>query len=136
MAMKPGDQGVEAGGFDTAKLYLWIKGLEGKVNNLLREMNVLKNDSLKKSSQMRSELKSFNEDLLELKRELVKTSEKMDLIIKELQNTAGIEEVTTLKKYIEYWNPMMFVTQKDVEKIVEQQLQKHAQTKVTKEKHK
>ena len=46
----------------------------------------------------------------------------MDLIIKELRQTAGIEEMMTLKKYIEYWNPLNFVTQRDVERIVESKL--------------
>ena len=50
----------------------------------------------------------------------------MVLIIKELKQTAGAEEVMTLKKYVEFWNPLNFVTQKDLEKAVEGKLQAYA----------
>lgn len=106
-----------------ARLYVWVKGLEGKVNNLLREMNVIKNDFIKKTGQFRKELKTLNDDLLEVKHEQGKILQKMDLMIKELQKTAGAEEVMVLKKYVDFWNPLNFVTQRDVERIVEQKLE-------------
>ncbi|HLC89058.1 MAG TPA: hypothetical protein VJG49_03400 [Candidatus Nanoarchaeia archaeon] len=112
--------------FDSAKLYLWVKALEGKVNNLLREVDILKNDFINKNSQLKKDLKIFNEELLETRREHEQTLQRMDLIIRELKQTAGIEEVTTLKKYLEFWNPMNFVTQKDLDRILEIKLtEKH-----------
>lgn len=109
----------EQSGFDQAKLYVWVKALESKVNNLLREINVIKNDSTKKQGDMKKELKNLSEDIMELKRDEAKNIQKMDLIIKELKQTAGIEEVRTLKKYVEFWNPMNFVTQRDLERKVD-----------------
>jgi hypothetical protein len=44
------------------------------------------------------------------------------LIIKELRLTAGREELETLKKYVDLWSPMNFVTQRDVERIVEEKM--------------
>jgi hypothetical protein len=29
-------------GFDNSRLYMWVKGLESKVNNLIREVDVIK----------------------------------------------------------------------------------------------
>ena len=43
----------------------------------------------------------------------------MDLIIKELKRTAGKEEITVLKKYLEYWNPINFVTKQDLDRTLE-----------------
>ena len=103
-------------GFDPAKLYVWVKGLESKVNNLFREVELLKNDFMRKNSELTKEIKIFNEDLLELKREQAKSNEKTDLIIKELKKTAGLEELTVIKKYLDFWNPMNFVTQKDLDR--------------------
>ena len=53
--------------FDLAKLYVWVKGLEGKVNNLLREVDMLKNDFMKKQSNLKNDFKTTKEDLLEIK---------------------------------------------------------------------
>lgn len=110
----PGQPGV-----DPAHLYVWVKGLETKVNNLLREVDLIKNDFIKKSNNYRKEIKSLSEELLEVKHAQEKTSQKMELMIKELKRTAGLEEVETLKKYIEFWNPLTFVTQKDLQRALE-----------------
>ncbi len=109
-------------GFDAAKLYLWVKGLESKVNNLIREVDIIKNDFIKKNNEFKKEMKSVNGDFLEFKHEQEKTLQKMDLIIKELKQTAGIEEVMIIKKYIDLWNPLNFVTQKDLQRVVDERI--------------
>jgi len=113
-----------ASGFEPMKLYVWVKGLETKVNNLVREVDVLKNDFMRKANNLNQNFKNLNEDLLEIRRTQEKMSEKMDLIIKELKRTAGIEEVMTLKKYIDFWNPINFVTQRDLERAIDSRLNK------------
>ncbi len=112
-------------GFDQAKLYVWVKGLESKANSLLREFDLIKNDLVKKNNDLKKEVKSLTDEILEIKREQDKTLEKMDLIIKELKQTAGVEELMVLKKYMELWSPMNFVTQKDLERAVENKLKEN-----------
>ena len=120
--LSPTEQGYSS---ETAKLYVWLRGLEGKVNNLLREMDLIKNDFIKKNAQLRKEMKTLSDEFTEIKHEQQKMTQKMDLVIKELGNTAGMEDVQVLKKYIDLWNPLNFVTQRDVERIVETKLQEH-----------
>ena len=112
----------QSSGFGEAKLYVWVKGLESKLNSLIREVDILKNDLIKKNENLRKNIKVINDDLMEVKHEQEKTTQKMDLIIKELKQTAGIEEVTTLKKYLEFWNPLNFVTQQDLDKALEMKM--------------
>ncbi len=104
---------------DAGKLYVWVKGLESKLNTLRREVDILKENLLKRMSQLAKESKAGATDILELRREQELMQQKMDLIIKELKQTAGREEVQVLKKYIEYWNPLTFVTQHDLERFFE-----------------
>ncbi|MBI4983647.1 hypothetical protein HZC32_03310 [Candidatus Woesearchaeota archaeon] len=112
----------ESGGFDPARLYVWVKSLESKVNNLLRETDLLKNNFIKKNEELKKELKVTTDELLELKRGQQKMEEKMDLIIKELKQTAGMEEVMTLKKYVELWSPLNFVTQRDLDRALDSKI--------------
>ena len=107
------------GSFDAGKLYVWVKGLESKVNTLLREIDLVKNDTVKKNGELRKEIKVLNEEVLELKRGQEKMQRTMDLIIKELKQTAGKEEILVLRKYVDFWNPLTFVTQRDVERVVD-----------------
>ena len=115
--------------FDAAKFYLWLKGLESKCNNLVREVDILKNDFIKKNNDLRRDVKSLTAELLEAKREQERTLQKMDLIIKELKQTAGAEEVQTLRRYVELWNPLTFVTQRDLERLVDLKLQEKSGAK-------
>ncbi|MBS3140323.1 hypothetical protein J4479_04940 [Candidatus Woesearchaeota archaeon] len=119
--MRPEAVSVEAD-FTPAKIYMWVKSLESKVNNLLREVDVLKGDFIAKNNSIKRDLKAFNEDLIELKHQQDKVLQKIDLIIKELQKTAGAEEVASLQKYIDLWNPLNFITQRDAQRIIEDQL--------------
>jgi hypothetical protein len=115
-------QVMQQSSFTPAKMYMWVKSLESKVNNLLREVDVLKNDFINKNTHFKKDLKTFNEDLMELKHEQGKMSQKMDLIIMELKRTAGAEELASLQKYINLWSPLNFVTQRDVVRIMEDNL--------------
>ena len=117
------------------QLYLWVKGLETKVNNLLQEVGVLKDDLLEKNDQLRKEVKVLTDDFFEMKHAQTKTLQKMDIIIKELKQTAGSEEVQVLKKYVDLWNPLHFATQQDVARIVEQQLHGKKETHKYLKKH-
>jgi hypothetical protein len=112
-------QSAQQSGFDNAKLYIWVKALETKVNNITRELNVLKGDFTQKHNSLKKEMKVTSDEVLDMKHGLSKTLEKMDLIIKELKRTAGIEEVETLKKYIDLWSPLNFVTQRDLDRALD-----------------
>lgn len=126
LGSKPSPEPVaQQSDFGEAKMYVWVKALETKVNNLVREVNIIKNDFVKKNMSLRKEMKTLNEDMLEVKRNNESTVQKIDLIIKELKKTAGIEEVEVLKKYVDFWNPINFVTQRDVERVVETKLAEH-----------
>ena len=59
---------------------------------------------------------------MELKKEQERLLQKMDIIIKELKNTAGKEEVMFLQKYLDLWSPMHFVTQQDLERAVDNKI--------------
>ncbi len=122
-------------GFDQAKLYTWMKGLEIKVNSLVREVELIKSDVMRKIDTVKKEMTVFTDDLLELKREQAGFAQKMDLVVKELKQTAGKEEVAVIKKYLDFWSPLHFVTQQDVARLVEERLHDHHhnKTKHTKE---
>ena|SRR3989344_284294 len=108
---------------DAAKMYVWLKSVESKANNLSREVDLLKNDLVRKNNDLRKEVKGLTDDLLEIRQEQEKTLKKMDLIVSELRKTAGAEEVMVLKKYIDLWNPLHFVTQRDLDRAIRSRME-------------
>ena len=62
--------------FDSAKLYVWVKGLESKVNNLLREVDVLKNDFISRANKLSKDFKTLSDDQMEIRHEQEKMNQK------------------------------------------------------------
>ncbi len=112
----------EKGTFDLVKIFTWVKSLETKINSLTREFELIKNESLRKQGSMKHEIKQINDGVTEVKHAQEQLQQSVDLLIKEIKQTAGTEEVEVIKKYIEYWNPLNFVTQKDLERLVDMKL--------------
>ena len=104
--------------FGPQQMYAWLKNVEMKVNTLVREVDILKNDVLRKTHELQKEAKVLDRTLLEIKQENQELTEKIGLLVQEVQKRAGEEDVRILRRYVDLWNPMHFVTQKDVERLV------------------
>ncbi len=116
--------------FDAARFYTWVKAIESKLNGLRREFELLKNNTTKHNSEVKHDVITINQDFVDFKHSQEKIKENMDLIIKEIKRTAGKEELDVLKKYMEFWNPMHFVTEKDVERLIDQRLADRETSKI------
>jgi predicted transcriptional regulator len=68
------------------------------------------------------EIKNMNEEIVELKRNLYEIKEVTEKIIKEMNVFAKKESVKVLEKYINLWNPVKFITEEDVRKILRGEL--------------
>ena len=120
MGKKAPAASVQAPNSEVAKLYTWVKALEIKINKLTREFDLLKNDSIRRNNNLKKDVKHFSEELINLKDKQSDNDQKIGTIISELRRTAGVEQVDVLKKYIEFWNPMNFVTQNDLDRLFEE----------------
>ncbi len=108
---------------DLRKLFSWVKSVESKVIILRRELEVIKNDSARRMREVDTEMRSAASEVTGLKRELAKTNEQMGLVIKELRLTAGKDELMTIKKYLELWNPIKFTSKEEVERMIEDKVE-------------
>jgi hypothetical protein len=106
-------------GFEMAKLFTWVKALETKINSLSREFELIKNETLRKNQDFKKDIKHVTAELIEVRHNQEKMQETIDLLIKEIKRTAGVEEVEVLKKYVEFWNPINFITENDLERFWE-----------------
>lgn len=98
---------------------------EEKLNNLNKKFEVLEKNMLDNFRSINSDLRSSDSDILEVKREIDGIKQKLDLVIKELRMTAGKDELNTIKRYLDLWNPVKFTTENQVEKIIDEKLKKN-----------
>jgi len=70
------------------------------------------------------EIKSLRSDFTEMKRTIQHVEDRIITVIKELRLMASKENVDVIKRYIELWNPVKFVSQDQVEKMIEEKMSK------------
>ena len=97
-----------------------LRILEERFTNLRNRDQVTEQNMLSFHKKVNTEFKTLTSEINELRKEFNELSSQIGLIIKELQLSAKREDVKVLEKYIELWQPLQFVTKKDVEKIVKQ----------------
>jgi hypothetical protein len=69
-------------------------------------------------------------DLMEVKRTIQAVEDRIITIIKEIRLTARKEDIDVMKRYLELWDPVKFVTHEQVDKIVDEKLGKHEEPEV------
>ena len=104
-----------------------LRLLEEGFTNLRRFFQVTEENIIAKNRHNSAEIKTIASDISEIRKEMQELRDKMLLIIRELQTTARKDEVKVLEKYINLWNPVKFVTQNEVEQIINEVLEKKGQ---------
>jgi len=96
-----------------------LRIIESRYTNLNRRAQLTEKDILNERKRLTREQKTFDSEILELKRIINDFKTKMDLIVSDLRNFAAKEDVAVLTKYVDLWEPVHFVTREEVEKIVQ-----------------
>ena len=95
-----------------------IKVLEERFTNLRSRFQLTEQNMIHKNKNFFSEIKTINVELTDVKREINELKDNMLNLLKELEAFAKREDVDMLRKYIDLWNPVNFVTKNDVDDIV------------------
>ena len=101
-----------------------LRLLEESFTNLRRALQVTEQNMLGKNKVFATEIRTLTSDIGDIKQEIAEVKEKIIELVKELKETAKRDEVKVLEKYINFWNPVKFVTQNEVEDIVKEFIKK------------
>lgn len=92
--------------------------LEDGFQSMRKKAQITDQNALRENKRINTEIRAIDSDINDLKRSIEDIKSKMMLIIKELKLSAKREDFDTLQKYINLWEPVNFVTQNEVERIV------------------
>ena len=96
-----------------------LRTLEERFSNLERRSQVTEENMLGSDKKIRAEIKLVNEEFSEMKGLFEGFSEKIKALIREFQGFAKVEDVDVIKKYLNLIEPLDFVTQNEVKRIVD-----------------
>lgn len=99
-----------------------LRVLEERFTDLSRQMQVIEKNMLNERKIITKEIKVINSDILDIKRDSNSDKSKIDMIISELKSFARKDEIEVLRKYVELWEPVNFVTRNEIEKIIHEKL--------------
>lgn len=111
--------GTPEGSGEVGMLSRRLRVLEEQYTNIRRKVQVTDQNMLSYHKKNISENKALTMELNEIRHMIDEIQNNILLIIKELKLCAKKEDVNVLQRYINMWEPVNFVTRKEVEKIVE-----------------
>ena len=100
-----------------------LRLIEDTVENLRSKLQLTNENMLSNDKEIRADIKVAISDIDELKRELEDVKEKIRSMIAEIKGYAKKEDFLVLKKYIDLWEPLNFVTRDEVEKLIKEMLE-------------
>lgn len=109
---------------DVNSLERRLRVLEEGFTNIRRSLQVAEHNMLSKSKTFSTELRTLTSEIDDIKKEITDIKETILILVKDLEGAAKINEVKVLEKYINLWNPIKFVTQNEVERIIDEKLKR------------
>jgi len=97
---------------------------EERYSELRKKSLVVEQNMLSSHKKAMTEIKTIQDEINELRRSMTAIEDKIITIIKELRLTARKEDIDVMKRYLDLWDPVKFVTNEQVEKIVDEKLGK------------
>ncbi|MFH1053604.1 MAG: hypothetical protein V1740_04285 [Candidatus Woesearchaeota archaeon] len=99
---------------------LRLRVLEERYTNIRRKTQVIEQNMLNAHKQIKEEIKMNGSDMTDMKREIIDIKNKIRQIVLELKNCALKEDLSVLRKYVEMWEPINFITQNQAEKMIQE----------------
>ncbi|MBI5391031.1 hypothetical protein HZB02_06080 [Candidatus Woesearchaeota archaeon] len=96
-----------------------VRVLEERYSDVRQKFQLTDQSALQFSKKQVDDARFLNAELSEMKQEIHSIKDTFELFTKELQLLAKREDVAVLQKYLELWSPVKFVTQDEIEGIVE-----------------
>lgn len=96
---------------------------EERFNDLRRKLQFLEQQAMSNQKKLSAEFKLVQGDVLEAKRRMGELENKIVMLIKELQLTSKKQDVDVLRRYLDMWDPVKFMTENQVKQILRRELE-------------
>lgn len=105
-----------------------IRVLENKYSLFGERLLIVNQNMIEEYKKLMRNIKNAEDELKEIKKDLFNVKEIVSGLTKEMTFFARKDSLQVLEKYINLWNPMNFVTEKDIINII-----KHSEEMISKE---
>lgn len=100
-----------------------LRNLENRYNLLAERLIIVNKNMIDEYKKLLKEIKASSTDTKDIKLEIFKIKNLLKELTTELEFFAKKDQLKALEKYISMWDPMNFVTEEEVEKLVETKME-------------
>ncbi|MBW2998052.1 hypothetical protein KY321_00805 [Candidatus Woesearchaeota archaeon] len=97
------------------RVFVGIKSIEDKLMNLDNRVNVIENNLIDTKRTLNTESKTLSSRILNNLKEVDLIKKSITEVVADLKNFARVEEVATIRKYLDLWEPLNFVTREELD---------------------
>lgn len=97
-----------------------LKVIEERISNLDKKTELIENNILSLGRRQNAEIKTLHSKVLTVEKDIALIKRTMTEIASDLRNFARIEEVETIRKYLDAWEPLNFITRGEAEDIIKE----------------
>lgn len=105
-----------------------LRVLESKQSIFSERLLVINQNMIEEYKRLLKEIKAIDMEIKDLKKDLNNVKNILKHLTEEASTFAKKDSLKVLEKYINLWNPLTFVTEKDVENIIARYLEHHARS--------
>src|SRR3989344_8231460 len=95
-----------------------LRLIESRYGLLRDRMIIVNQNMVDEYKKLSYDIKIIDSEVKDIKRDLVNVKDALNAVSRELRNFSKVEDLKVLEKYINLWNPLKFVTEEDVLKLI------------------
>ena len=99
-----------------------MRTLESKYSNLGERLLIVNQNMIEEYKKIHQQIRLIDSDMKDIKHDLFQIKEALKNLVHEMQNFAKKDSIKVLEKYINMWNPLSFVTEEDVKRMLKDEL--------------
>ena len=92
--------------------------VEDRLQNLRDHIALVEKDALEKNKALVVEVHEYDDKIDALKKDIEKLESMFERLISKLELFASKEQLKVLERYLNFWNPLDYVSKKDVEELI------------------
>jgi hypothetical protein len=100
-----------------------IRILEERYGLMRNRSQVAEEGMIEMERSLSKDFKNLTDDIMDLKHAVKEITDNLRLISSEINNLAKKDELKVLEKYLDFWQPMNFVTRAEMEKLMKEKHQ-------------
>ena len=102
-----------------------VRILESRYGLMRDRLFLINQNMINEYRRLTKEIKLINDDMKEIKHDINEIKNILRNVVNEMQNFATKDNVKMIEKYVTLWNPLNFVTENDVLRIIKERGGKH-----------